>query len=321
MVKPTLRVVVRLLFLFFSLSAMAADSPQDMLAAGRVDDAIAALNQRVASNPKDAEAFNLLCRAFFQYEEWDHAESRCKRATELDPNNSRFHRWLGRVYGEKAGRANILSAAGLAGKTRDEFQRAARLDPSDSDALLDVAEYYLEAPGFMGGGEERAREQAKLLGKLSPAKEHWVYGRLADKKKDFATAEREYRRMIEESKGDAEAWLNLGFFYRNRQRYSDMEQTFVKMNHSPVPHREVLFEAANSLFRTGRAFSFAIELLRRYLAEGPVEEAPAFKAHCLLGQLLEKQGDKTGAAAEYRSCLALARNFEPCRQGLKRVAP
>jgi Flp pilus assembly protein TadD len=320
MVKQTLLILTASFLLFLSLAAK-ADSPKDMLAAGRVDDAIVALDQRVASNPKDAEAFNLLCHAFFQYEDWDRAESRCKRATELDPNNSRFHRWLGRVYGEKAGRVSIWKAAALAGKTRDEFQRAAQLDPRDADALVDVAEYYLEAPGIMGGGNDRAREQAKVLGKVSPAQEHWVYARIAEKNKDFSAAEREYRQMIEIAKGDAEAWLNMGFFYRNRKRYDEMEQAFVKMNQAPMPHREVLVEAANSLFRTGRAFSFAIELLRRYFAEGPVEEAPAFKAHNLLGQILEKQGDKTGAAAEYRACLALARNFEPCRQGLKRVAP
>ncbi len=311
MIKQTFQAVALLLLLYSSLSATAADSPQDMLAAGRVDDAIAALNQRVASNPKDAEAFNLLCRAFFQYEDWDRAESRCKRAVELDPNNSRFHRWLGRVYGEKAGRANIWSAAGL----------AAQLDPRDADALVDVAEYYLEAPGIMGGGNDKAREQAKVLGRVSPAQEHWVYARIAEKNKDFSAAEREYHQMIEVAKGDAEAWLNLGFFYRNRQRYDEMEQAFVQMNQAPMPHRGVLVEGANSLFRTGRAFLFAIELLRRYFAEGPVEEAPAFKAHNLLGQILERQGDKTDAAVEYRACLALARNFEPCRQGLKRVAP
>ena len=321
MIKQTFRAVALLLLLYFSLSATAADSPQDMLAAGRVDDAIAALNQRVASNPKDAEAFNLLCRAFFQYEDWDRAESRCKRATELDPNNSRLHRWLGRVYGEKASRANFLGAAGLAIKARDEFQRAAQLDPRDADALVDVAEYYLEAPGIMGGGNDKAREQAKVLGRVSPAQEHWVYARIAEKNKDFRAAEREYHQMIDIAKGEAEAWLNMGFFYRNRKRYDEMEQAFVKMNQAPMPHRGVLVEGANSLFRAGRAFSFAIELLRRYFAEGPVEEAPAFKAHNLLGQILERQGDKTDAAVEYRACLALARNFEPCRQGLQRVAP
>ena len=318
MTKQTFRVVTVPFLLFLSLSAM-ADSPKDMLQAGRVDDAINALNGQISATPRDAEAIHLLCRAYFQYEDWDRAEGRCKKAVELQPNNSGFHRWLGRVYGEKAERATL--PLGLAIKTRDEFRRAAELDPTDTNAGIDVAEFYLEAPGIMGGGEDKARQQAKIIGKVSPGQEYWVYARIAEKNKDFPTAEREYRQMIEASKGDAEAWLNLGFFYRNRKRYEDMEQAFVKMNQAPMPHREVLVEAANSLFRTGRAFSFAIELVRRYFSEGPVEEAPAFKAHYLLGQLLEKQGDKPAAAAEYRAGLALARNFEPCRQGLQRVAP
>ncbi len=320
MIKQTFRVVTVSFLLFLSLAAR-ADSPKDLLQAGRVDEAISALNGQISSNPRDAQAIHLLCHAYFQYEDWDRAESRCKRAVELEPNNSGFHRWLGRVYGEQAERKNIFSAASLAGKTRDEFRRAAELDPTDSNAGVDVAEFYLEAPGFMGGGQDKARAQAKMIGKISPGQEHWVYARIAEKNKDYVTAEREYHKMVEAGNGDAEAWLNMGFFYRNRKRYDEMEQAFVKMNQAPMPHREVLFEAANSLFRTGRAFSFAVELLRRYLAEGPVEEAPAFKAHYLLGQLLEKQGDKKAAAAEYRAGLALARNFEPCRQGLQRVAP
>ena len=317
MIRQTLRVVI-VPFLLLSLAAQ-AESPKDMLAAGRADDAISTLTGQISANPRDAQAMHQLCRAYFQYEDWDRAESRCKRAIELQPNNSGFHRWLGRIYGQKAERATL--PIGLALKTRDEFHRAAALDPTDTNAGIDVAEYYLEAPGMMGGGQDKAREQAKIIGKISPAQEHWVYARIAEKNKDYATAEREYRQMIEAAKGGAEAWLNLGFFYRNRKRYDDMEQAFVKMNQAPIPAREVLVEAANSLLHTGRAFSFAIELLRRYFAEGPVEEAPAFKAHNLLGQILEKQGDKTGAAAEYKACLALARNFEPCRQGLKRVAP
>jgi tetratricopeptide (TPR) repeat protein len=316
MIKQTLRVVTVSFLFFFSLAAR-ADSPKDMLAAGRVDDAINALNGKTSSNPRDAESIHLLCRAYFQYEDWDRAESRCKMATELQPNNSGFHRWLGRIYGQKAERATL--PIGLALKTRDEFHRAAALAPTDANAGIDVAEYYLEAPGMMGGGVDKAREQAKIIGKVSPAQEHWVYARVAEKNKDYALAEREYRQMIEVGKGTAETWLNLGFFYRNRKRYDEMEQAFVKMNQAPMPAREVLVEAANSLLHTGRSFSFAIELLRRYFAEGPVEEAPAFKAHYLLGQLLEKQGDTAGASSEYRAALVLARNYEPARQALKRV--
>ena len=70
---------------------------------------------------------------------------------------------------------------------------------------------------------------------------------------------------------------------------------------------------------TGKVNPFAIELLHRYLASGPVEAAPAFKAHYLLGMLLEKQGDRAGAADEYRASLSLARNFGTAQQALNRV--
>jgi tetratricopeptide (TPR) repeat protein len=306
--------------LLLSALPATADSARDMLEAGRIDDAITALNGRLSSAPKDAESSNLLCRSYFAIEDWNRAESACKRAVALESNNSRFHLWMGRVYGEKAERAGFLSAASLAGKTRDEFQRAVELDPNDTDARRDLAEFYLNAPGIIGGGRDKARAQAKIIGKVGPEWEHWIYARIAEKNKDEATAEREYHQMIEASGGDAEAWMNLGFFYRNRRRYSDMEQAFTRMNQAPMPHREVLTEAANSLLRTGRAIPFAIKLVRRYFAEGPVEQAPAFRAHYLLGQLLEKQGDQAGAALEYRASLALARNFDLAQQALNRVA-
>ena len=71
---------------------------------------------------------------------------------------------------------------------------------------------------------------------------------------------------------------------------------------------------------SGRSFPFAVELLKRYLATGPVEEAPAFKAHYLLGMLLEKLGDTASAAQQYRASLALARNFGLAQQALNRIA-
>ena len=118
------RVGFVLLMLTASLTAVVADSAGDMLSSGRIDDAIAELNTRLVSTPADADSSNLLCRAYFTLEEWDRAESLCRKAVALDPDNSRFHLWLGRVYGEKADRANFMSAARLAGKVRGEFERA-----------------------------------------------------------------------------------------------------------------------------------------------------------------------------------------------------
>ncbi len=319
MITRASRVLLALLGLMAASTACVADSAKDMLAAGRIDEAITELNGRLSSAPAHAESSNLLCRAYFALEDWDRAESSCRKAVSLDPDNSRFHLWLGRVYGEKADRASFLAAAILAGKVRGEFERAVQLDPNNLDARLDLAEFYLEAPAIMGGGEQKAREQAQSIATVNPAREHWVYARIAEQKKDAAAAEREYHQSIDLSKGDAEPWLNLAFFLRRQKRFDEMEQAIVKLSQAPMPKLDVLVEASQILYRAGRSYPFAKELLRRYLASGPVEAAPAFKAHYLLGLLLEKQGDKAAAAQEYRASLSLARNFGMAQQALNRV--
>ena len=308
-----------LLLLIASAGSAMADSAKDMLAAGRVDEAISELNTRLSSAP-DADSSNLLCRAYFALEDWDRAGASCKKAVALDPNNSRYHLWLGRAYGEKAEHANFVTAARLAPNVRAEFERAVQLDPNDVDARLNLAEFYAQAPAIVGGGAQQAREQAQSIALLSPPRQHWVYARIAEEKKDAATAESEYRQYVDLSHGDAEALLNLALFLRRQNRLDEMEQTALKLRQAPLPKPDVLVEAAALLNRAGRSYPFATELLRRYLASGPVEAAPAFKAHYLLGTLLEKQGDKAGAAQEYRASLALARNFGMAQQALNRVA-
>jgi tetratricopeptide (TPR) repeat protein len=320
MMSRTIKIICVLLMLVVSTTAALADSAKDMLAAGRIDDAIATLHGRLSSTATDANSSNLLCRAYFALEAWDQAQPFCEKAASLDPNNSRFHLWLGRVYGEKADRSNFLTAAGLAPKVREEFERAVNLDPTDVDARLDLAEFYLSAPAIVGGGEQKARAQAQSIATVNPAREHWIYARIADQKKDPATAEREYHQYIDLSQGDAEAWLNLALFLRHHKRFDEMEQAIVKLSQAPLSKPDVLVEASGMLYRARRNSPFAIELLHRYLAEGPVEAAPAFRAHYLLGMLLEKQGDKTGAAQEYRASLSLVRNFGLAQQALNRVA-
>ena len=321
MMTRFLKILPVLLLLIASATAAFADSAHDMLVAGRVDDAIATLNGHLSSAPLDAESANLLCRAYFALEDWDRAEPACKKAAALNPNNSSFHVWLGRVYGEKADRANFLAAAGLAGKVRGEFERAVQLNPIDVDARIDLAEYYIEAPSMLGGGEQKAREQALSIAAMNPAREHWVYGRIAEQKKDYAGAEQEFREYVNLSHGAADAWLSLAYLLRRERRFDEMEQALVKLSQSPMPDPKVLVEAAQMLYRSDRNYPFAAELLRRYLAAGPVEAAPAFKARYLLGLLLEKQGDRAGAAEQYRASLSLARSFVVAQQALNRVAP
>jgi len=296
-----------------------ADStPQQLLASGHVDDALQILQSQTSRPIVDAESYNLLCRAYFMLEEWDRAISACERATSLDPRNSQYFMWLGRVYGEKADRAGFFSAAGLAKKVRSSFERAVELDPRNWEARTDLAEFYLEAPGIVGGGKDKARAQAEAIEPLNPAMAHWVLARLAEKNNDAAGAEREYRAEIAASQSSARSWFDLAAFLRHNHRLDEMDEALRRLESSPVDRPDALMDAASILLRAERDFPLAVSLLRRYLAS-PVEAAPAFKAHDLLGRILEKQGDKRGAADEFRAALTLAHTYARAQDGLKRV--
>jgi tetratricopeptide (TPR) repeat protein len=306
----------------FSSAALAAadDSAPALLAAGRADDAITTLHSKINSSPNDAEAYNLLCRAYFSMGDWDRGISACEKAVALEPNNSRYHLWLGRIYGEKADGSNFFSAASLAGKVRTEFETAVRLDSNNVEARSDLGEFYLEAPGIVGGGRDKAEAQAQALSALDPAKANYLKGRIAEKKKDLVTAEKEYRAAIEASHGSALTWFNLALFFRHQQRWNDMEDAIQHAVSAQLDRPEIIMESGEVLLRSGRNVQAAVQYLRRYLAlNSKVEEAPAFKAHYLLGTALEKQGDKQGAAQEYRAALSLARNFSRAQEALDRL--
>jgi|SRR5271165_245343 len=311
-------ILLSLLPLFTPLTA-AAQTPQTLLAAGHVDEAMRALDEQLRTNPT-AEAYNLLCRAYFELENWDAGIPPCEKAVSLAPDNGLYHLWLGRIYGEKADRSGFLSAAGLAKKVRTEFERAVELSPDSWEARTDLAEFYVEAPGIVGGGKDKARAQADLLMPLNPGMAHWVQGRIAEKNKDNAAAEQEYRAAIAASQGGARAWLNLAGFYRHTSRFDKMDEALLTLESSPLDHPGALVDGASMLLRLGRDYPLAIRLLRRYLSpSNSVEEAPAFKAHYLMGELLEKQGDRAAAAEEYRTALAMAHAYRPAQEARKRV--
>jgi len=311
------------LLFYFSLASALAQEPnaaQALLNAGRVDDAIALLQRQLATNKDNAEANNLLARAFYAEEVTDRAIPPGERAVELAPQNSVYHLWLGRIYGQKAEKANPFSAMGFAKKVRDQFEKAVQLDPNNMEARSDLAEFYIEAPGMVGGGKDKARAQAEAIASKDPPLAHWIRARLAEKDKNYAEAEKEYRAAIDSSGGKAEQWLNLAAYYHERKRDSEMLEAVNRAVAAPRKSSAVVYDAASLLFHANQKLTLAIELDNKYLlSKDKVEEAPAFKAYSLLGQILEKQGDKAGAAKQYQAALALARDYAPAREALNKL--
>lgn len=81
----------------------------------------------------------------------------------VEPDNSNLHLWLGRAYGRWAEHSGFFLAPGRAAKARENFEEAARLDPKNREAVSDLFQYYISAPGFLGGGRDKARGLLKYL--------------------------------------------------------------------------------------------------------------------------------------------------------------
>jgi tetratricopeptide (TPR) repeat protein len=325
MMRKLLSLALAGLMVAISLPAALAATPgaAELLATGHADEALAALHSQLQSAPSDAEAYILLLRTYFGLHRWDEAVAAGQQAVVLDPNNSHYHLWLGRAYGEKAESSPWFQALLYARKTHAEFAKAVALNGKNIDARSDLAEYYVEAPPFLGGSKEKAQAEAnqlRLLGDEGTAL--WIQAKIAEAEKNYKLAEQKLRAAIAASKGNPEAMINLASFYRRRDRMEDMEKMIDQAVQaaSGTPRSNVLLESAELLYRAGRNFTGALKLVRNYISSPRhSEDAPVFQAYYLLGSLLEKQGDKQAAAEQYRTALSLASGFEPAQTALKRL--
>lgn len=309
------------LFLLIAVPMAGADAdPAALLKAGNADQAIHALNLAIAHAPKDARFYNLLCRVYFQLELWDDAVRMCEKAVNLEPPNSSYHLWLGRAMGRKAEVANPFTAFNLARKVKTEFERAVTLDANNLPARSDLSEYYLEAPGFLGGDKNKAKQQADYVAEHDRALASYIYARVQEKQGNTG-AEGEYKKAIAASGKPARYWVELAHFYRRTGRMGEMEDAVRRAAGAVQQGEPSEFDAAALLVHSGRNFAGAAQMLRHYVSEeDPSEDGPSFRAHYLLGVVLEKQGKKKEAAAEFQTALNMASEYRPAQDALARVS-
>ncbi len=285
------------------------------LQAGEADKALALLAPIVEQDANNAAAHNLECRVWLTEGQLDAAIGECQKAVLLEPDNSYHHLWLGRALGEKADHASFLSAYSLAKRVHEEFEQAVRLDPRNAEALASLGEFDCSAPGIVGGGLDKAEDVAAGLEKLDPPRGHELRAAIAEQRKDYPEAEREFRRAIAVGPHPAYQWMALASYFRRRQRWNDMVDAV--RSGAGAAHRDrraaaALFNGASTLARADRELPLAARLLEDYLASSDkTEEAPAFVAWARLARLKDQLGDQQAAGQALATATAMAHDYRP----------
>lgn len=158
-----------LFFIAFFLSSAAARAAGDSTAGvqlfdrGRLTEARQFFESFVEVYPADAAGAFYLGRIAFDEEQYDRAVEWFEKAAQLVNGNAEYHLWLGRAYGHKAKRATTVQQPFLARKVKAHFEKAVALEPDNIEAREALMEYYMTAPGLLGGSKEKAREQAQEI--------------------------------------------------------------------------------------------------------------------------------------------------------------
>jgi tetratricopeptide (TPR) repeat protein len=242
-----------------------------------------ALQLLLTAPAKTAGMYDLIGRCYYMVGDFKKATEVFERAVAVESGSSGYHHWLGRAYGRRAETSSPFTAPGYASKARQNFERAVELDPGDMEALDDLLEYYLQAPGFLGGGMDKAQALMKRFEKVDPVQGYYARARLAERRKEFDTAEEQFRRAAELAPKQVGRVLDLAKFLARQGKQQESEQAFERAEAMAPNHPRVLFERAETYIQSKRNLDQARDLLKRYLQSSLTpEDHPRFEAEKLL---------------------------------------
>ncbi len=216
----------------------------------------------------DAAALQLMGQNYYLLGEYKKASDTLEGAMALQPASSECAMWLGRAFGRRAETSNPLTAPGLASKARQWLEKAVAWNPANHEAIGDLFDYYLQAPGFLGGGESKAEALAARVAQRDAAEGHYFQALLSDKHQQYEEAEKHLRAAVASTNAAVRQvghLLDLAKFLARRGRTNESESTFEQATRLSPGDPQVLFVRAQTYVQQNRNLSQARGLLEQYL--------------------------------------------------------
>ena len=238
---------------------------------------------------KNVLAHYYLGRSLFQMGQYRPAATSLLQASNLRPDQSRYHYWLARAYGESARYSNFIRQAFLAPKIRRGFEAAARLDPESIDARIGLANYYMQAPRMMGGSKALALQQAAAISKLDTVEGQLIVALIYERQKKNNEAENIYRRLIKwhgTKKQYAHIYDHYGALLLNQKRYPDSLAMYKKQI-LLVPNKDEAYVSMGRALQKMRQYKKALEFYQRALAINQYNRQARRRMKALIIQLAE----------------------------------
>jgi tetratricopeptide (TPR) repeat protein len=333
------------------LAAQTQPSPRELIEADHWKRARAIVEARTST---DAETFYLKATIKQAQGELDAAEKFAQQAVAANPKDADYHYRLSDITGEKAQNASVFHQIGLGRTFKKECDTALAINPNHLKALFNMMQFYLHAPGVIGGDKAKASTMADQIAKLDPVsgvQAHLEIARL--QKQDDKVSEivrnavamkaetfdahmmvanfqagqkeprfddalphaREAMRMHPDRVGPHSLIASI---QARQQKWAELDATLAQAEKDVPDNLFPYFRAGNALLNGKSDLPRAERYFRKYLTAEPELHFPsASAAHWRLGLVLEQAGRKQEAIGEWQTAVKLDPN-SPAKQELKK---
>lgn len=232
----------------------------------------------------DAGELQLMGQDYFMLRDYKKATDAFDRALALG-GGQRLYVWAGRAYGRRAETSGPLSAPGLASRSRTYLEIAVQMDILDKEATGDLFDYYMGAPGFLGGGSNKAQELARKVSSADPAEGQHLLAVLSEKNKEYDTAEQHLQQAIQLAPKQASRVMELARFLARRGRTKESDALFEQAGRMAPESHVIEFYRAETYIEGKRNLSDARALLENYMrAPLTPDDPPRQRAQDLLAK-------------------------------------
>ncbi|MDZ7318125.1 MAG: tetratricopeptide repeat protein [candidate division KSB1 bacterium] len=283
-------------------------------------EAQAIFEQHWQNHPGDALVASYLGRIFAREGNYEQAIIWLEQAVKLDDGNSNYHFWLGQAYGIKAQRAGVLKKASAAKHVQREFERAVALNPDNLEARFGLLQFYLMAPGIMGGSQEKAREQAAEISSRNEIQGHLAYGFIHQMNQEYAVAEKEYRATMALDPKNAQPYHSLGYLYIQQKQYDQAIAVFENLLQIQPEETLAYLSIARVTLMSGKNLDRGEAAVKQFLQVEKTALATYHAyAHFILGDIYKQQAKKDLARTEFEQAVKLNPEFDQAKKALKEL--
>lgn len=258
-----------------------------------------------------------LGKTYLKIRKWDQAVDKLERSVALAPSNALYRLWLGRAYGARAD--NRRFGFNDARRLLKEYKKAEELAPDNIDIRFDLLEFYAQAPGIVGGGEDKAWAEAKAIAKLDPVVGYTARATIYERKKKWDPARMEYMQAVQQYPENANVHKDLAQFLFSREEYQAALDSAQKALELDEKSKRSALIAAACRIQLGVDPDKAASSLQE-LAEGPLgEEDPSLEdIYYWQGVLYHRKGEEAKSKEALEKALEMNPKHRMAKEYLKK---